>query len=351
MEDLKARDRSLGEEWLRLVKPSDRINPVPKPRYDLVVVGAGTAGLVSAGGAAVLGARVALIERDKMGGDCLNTGCVPSKALIHEARQAWTRRKLVPGFDTRDFFREAMVRVRAKRTRIAPHDSVKKLEDYGVDVFLGQAAFTGADSIEVAGQTLRFRRAVVATGGRASRPKIAGLESVPYHTNESIFEISDLPGSLIIIGGGPVGCEMGQTFQRLGTQVTIIQSAPRLLDKENEEASDVLTGQLIKEGVKVMLSARVGKIRQEAEKEGMKIEVIRVDFSHEDRSILEGEELGFAEAVLEKGSDRILGLSSFSKTIHPYPTRSEILRKLGDRYRLSRLTPALKKLLVMIIRR
>ena len=496
MEDLTAKDRALGEEWLRLVKPSDRRNPSPKPKYDLVVIGAGTAGLVSAGGAAMLGARVALIERDKMGGDCLNTGCVPSKALIHEAREAWTRRRLVPGFDAKAFFREAMVRVRAKRTRIAPHDSVKKLEEYGVDVFLGQAVFTDMNKIEVAGRTLRFRKAVVATGGRPARPKIPGLENIPYHTNESIFEITELPDRLTLIGGGPIGCEMSQAFQRFGTQVTLVQSASRLLDKENEDASAVLTGQLMKEGVKVMLSARVvsaqgsggkqtllvasdgivqelesdllliaagrtpnvdgleletagirydasgiqvddflrtsnkrvfacgdvasrykfthvaheqarlvvqnallfgrkrasrlvipwvtytdpevarvGKIRAEAEKEGKRTVVIRVDFSHEDRSILEDEESGFAEAVLEKGTDRILGLtlvhrhagelisegtlamanglglSSFSKIIHPYPTRSEILRKLGDKYRLSKLTPFLKKILGLVIRR
>jgi pyruvate/2-oxoglutarate dehydrogenase complex dihydrolipoamide dehydrogenase (E3) component len=228
--------------------------------YNLVVIGAGTAGLVSAAGTAGLGGRVALIERNLMGGDCLNFGCVPSKALISSARlieriresEKWGLDRLEPQFE----FEKVFERMRARRTKIAPHDSQERFESLGVDVFHGEARFVSPHEVEVNGQSLRGRNFVIASGSRALVPKIKGIESVPYFTNETIFDaLKRKPENMIVLGGGPIGCELAQTFRRLGVQVTIVQRGDQLLPREDRDVGEFVERRLIKEGVRVIKNA------------------------------------------------------------------------------------------------
>ena len=263
------------------VHPLTWVNPTPAARYNLVVIGAGTAGLVTAAGAAGLGAKVALIERDLMGGDCLNVGCVPSKALISAARAAasvWRARAfgvskapltLSPedgGEGTRvDQAREVdfprvMERLRRLRADIAPNDSAERFQSLGVDVFFGEGRFTGPDTIEVAGQTLRFKKAVIATGARASRPDTPGLAEAEYLTNETVFNLTERPSRLTVIGGGPIGCELAQAFARLGAQVTLIEKSHQLLGREDEAAARLVQASLERDGVRVLLDAVVERV-------------------------------------------------------------------------------------------
>ena len=211
------------------VHPPDWVNPTPAPRYNLVVLGAGTAGLVTAAGAAGLGAKVALVERDLMGGDCLNVGCVPSKGLLRSARAVAD----VPGaaaFGVRVTgeaavdFAAAMERMRHIRAGLSPLDSAGRFRGLGVDVFLGAGAFTGRDAVAVGDATLRFKKAVIATGARAAVPAVPGLAEAGYLTNETVFSLTALPRRLAVIGGGPIGCELAQAFARFGAQVTIVQT-------------------------------------------------------------------------------------------------------------------------------
>jgi pyruvate/2-oxoglutarate dehydrogenase complex dihydrolipoamide dehydrogenase (E3) component len=235
--------------------------------YNVVVVGAGTAGLVTAAGTAGLGGRVALIERNKMGGDCLNFGCVPSKALISSARliekirraKNWGLQKMTPQFE----FAEVMQRMRSLRAEIAPHDSQERFESLGVDVFRGNARFRSSHEIEVGDIVLRAKNFVIATGSRAVIPKINGIESVRYFTNETIFdELNTRPESMIVIGGGPIGCELGQTFARLGVRVTILQHGLQLLPREDRDVADFLEKHLTDEGVSVIKNAEVKSVAQ-----------------------------------------------------------------------------------------
>ncbi|MFN9971822.1 MAG: FAD-dependent oxidoreductase, partial [Phycisphaerae bacterium] len=197
------------------VRPPNWINPTPSGRYNLVVIGAGTAGLVTAAGAVGLGAKVALIERELMGGDCLNVGCVPSKGLISSARVMRTIMKAddfgieVPVGTAADFSR-VMERMRRLRAQISPNDSAARFRDLGVDVYLGVGRFTSSSTVQVGDQTLHFRKAVIATGARATAPPIPGLDQVPYLTNESVFSLTELPRRMGIIGAGPIGCELAQ---------------------------------------------------------------------------------------------------------------------------------------------
>ena len=263
-----------------LVHPPTWVNPTPASRYNLVVIGAGTAGLVTAAGAAGLGAKVALIERDLMGGDCLNVGCVPSKALISAARAAASEKKvaelginkepltLAPspqsrGEGTRIDFPRVMERLRRLRADIAPNDSAARFQSLGVDVFLGEGRFTGPDTIEVAGQMLRFKKAVIATGARASRPDTPGLAEAGYLTNETVFNLTELPPRLAVIGGGPIGCELAQAFARLGSQVTLIEKSHQLLGREDEEAARFVQASLERDGVRVLLDAMVERVENE----------------------------------------------------------------------------------------
>lgn len=239
------------------VHPTDWVNPVPSGKYNLVVIGAGTAGLVTAAGAAGLGAKVALIERQFMGGDCLNVGCVPSKAIISAARSAAAVRDAgefgvhVPEGTAVDFGK-VMERMRKLRIEISPHDSVKRFTSLGIDVFLGQGHFIDSQTIAVGDAKLNFAKAVICTGARASAPPIDGLDTVSYLTNETLFTLTELPKRLGIIGAGPIGCEMAQTFARLGSEVYLVESAPGILVKEDPDAAALVKAQLIRDGVTIL---------------------------------------------------------------------------------------------------
>ncbi|HEV8618012.1 MAG TPA: mercuric reductase [Candidatus Udaeobacter sp.] len=228
--------------------------------YNVVVIGAGTAGLVTAAGTAGLGGRVALIERNLMGGDCLNFGCVPSKALISSARliqqirdaEKWGLDRQQPQFA----FERIFDRMRARRAKIAPNDSQERFESLGVNVFHGEARFVSPHEVEVNGQRLRGKNFVIATGSRAAIPKIEGIDTVPYFTNETIFdELKEKPENMIILGGGPIGCELAQTFRRLGVEVTIVQRGHQLLPREDADVAEFLECRLINEGVRIIKNA------------------------------------------------------------------------------------------------
>jgi pyruvate/2-oxoglutarate dehydrogenase complex dihydrolipoamide dehydrogenase (E3) component len=230
--------------------------------YNVIVIGAGTAGLVTAAATAGLGGRVALIERNKMGGDCLNYGCVPSKAIIASARvihtirnaSRWGLKKQDPVFEFEDVFTS----MRSQRAKIAPHDSVERFESLGVDVFLGEAKFVSARELVVNDQILRAKNFVIATGTRPGIPPIQGLETISFLTNETIFhELPKKPDSMIVLGGGPIGCELAQAMSRLGVKVTIVEMLDQILLKEDRDVADWMQKQLEAEGIRVLCSSRV----------------------------------------------------------------------------------------------
>ncbi len=261
-------DDELNRTLLANVRPADWTNPDPRPRYNLVVIGAGTAGLVAAAGAAGLGATVALVERRLMGGDCLNAGCVPSKTLIRSARAAHDVRDAarfgveIPG-PPEARFAQVMERIRSVRAGISAHDSARRFtEEYGVDVFLGQACFSGRDVVNVGQTSLRFERALLATGARPSVPSVPGLVEAGFLTNETIFNLTELPARLAVIGGGPIGCELSQAFARLGSLVTIIELNERFLAREDLEAAALLREALIADGVAVRLGTRLERVEK-----------------------------------------------------------------------------------------
>ncbi len=251
------------------VYPADWRNPAPAPRYNLVVLGGGTAGLVSAVGAASVGARVALVERRHMGGDCLNHGCVPSKALINAARTLVRTRAAgdlgvrVGGGVELDFA-AAMARVRQIRAELAVHDSVARLTALGIDVFLGQARFVASDAVEVSGQRLRFARAVIATGARPVVPAIPGLADAGFLTYESIPSLTSLPGRLVVLGAGSIACELAQTFQRFGSAVTLVTEDSRLLPREDPDASAALLASVTRDGIEVWTDTAVERVSRDA---------------------------------------------------------------------------------------
>jgi pyruvate/2-oxoglutarate dehydrogenase complex dihydrolipoamide dehydrogenase (E3) component len=482
---------------LAAVRPPDWRNPEPARRYNLVVVGAGTAGLVSAALAAGLGARVALVERDRLGGDCLNWGCVPSKALIRSGRLAAEGARAAalarpPGAVPPPDFAAALARVRSVRARIAPHDAAARFRDeLGVDVFLGDGRFVAPDALEVDGGRLRFARAIVATGARPAAPAIPGLAEAGFLTNETIFELRERPARLVVIGGGPIGCELAQAFARLGVGVALLEAGPQLLAREDADAAARVAEALERDGVRLLLGATVrsveatggarrihfrtgdgegalvadailvaagraprveglglevagvrhdpvqgivvddrlrtsnrrifaagdccmawkfthaadaaaklavrnafffgrgrlsslvmpwctytdpelasvGLSEREAAARGIAIDTFTVDLTDVDRAVCDGEETGFVRVRVRRGSDRILGatlvashagemvtlltaaigagvgLSQLSRTIFPYPTQSEAIKAVANRYLRTRLTPRVRRLL------
>ena len=478
------------------VHPPGWVNPEPAGRYNLVVIGGGTAGLIAAAGAAGLGAKVALIERHLLGGDCLNAGCVPSKGVIrasralHEARNSSEFGILdgsCLGFD----FATAMERMRRLRADISHHDSARRFRDeLGVDVFIGQGSFSGTDTVEVAGKTLRFKKAAVCTGARAAVPPVPGLEEAGYLTNETVFSLTELPPRLAVIGGGPIGCELAQAFARFGSQVTLIELGSQILGREDRDAAGVLHDAFVREGVDLQLGvkilaagkrgsekvlklerngetidvvadeilvgvgrapnieglalekaavrydragvivsdtlqtsnpnvyaagdicspykfthtadalarilianalfmgrqktsaltipwctytdpeiAHVGMYEKDATDNGIDVTTLTVPLADIDRAVLDGEAEGFARVHLRAGTDKILGativarhageminefslaitnglgISAIAKTIHPYPTQAEVIKRLADTYNRTRLTPFVKNLL------
>jgi pyruvate/2-oxoglutarate dehydrogenase complex dihydrolipoamide dehydrogenase (E3) component len=473
------------------VHPENWVNPTPAPRYNLVVIGAGTAGLVTAAGAAGLGARVALVERDLFGGDCLNVGCVPSKALIRAARAAAEVRAagrfgVKVGAAEVDF-PTVMERMRRLRAGLSPNDSAQRFRNLGVDVFLGEARFVGPDAVQVGDALLRFSRAVIATGARAARPDVAGLNEIGYLTNETVFNLTELPRRLAVVGAGPIGCELAQTFARFGSAVTLIGKQPAVLPREDADAAKIVGEALARDGVTLTLGtaperarregaeivlslvgggevradvvlvgvgrppnveglgleaagvrygshgvevddrlrtanrrifaagdvcsrfqfthaadamariaiqnalffgrsrtsaltipwctytspevAHVGLSERDAAERGVPVDAFVQEMRHVDRAVLDGEDEGFVKVHVRKGTDRIVGgtivsahagetigeltlamvagrgLRTLSSTIHPYPTQAEALRKIGDAYNRTRLTPLVKRLL------
>ena len=493
-------DDAHNQKLVSNVHPADWVNPTPSGKYNLVVIGAGTAGLVTASAAAGLGAKVALIERHFMGGDCLNVGCVPSKAIISAARAVaavWDAGEfginVPPG--TEVDFGKVMERMRKLRSDISPHDSVKRFTSLGIDVFLGQGSFIDPSTIEVDGVKLSFAKAVICTGARASAPNIEGLDTVSYLTNETIFSLTELPKRIGIVGAGPIGCEMAQTFARLGSEVHLVKSDTGILAKEDPDAAEIIEKQMILDGVKIVGGGRdlklspageggilmsvdspesgyeitvdklliavgrapnveglelekagveysekgvkiddnfrttnkrifaagdicspyqfthaadfmaravirnslffgrakhsslvipwatytspelahVGINPAEAEKRGIEIDTFTQPMSGVDRAILEGETDGFVRVHVKKGSDKIvgativatnagdmigslsiamtqgIGLGSIANCIHPYPTQGEAVRKVGDLYNKTRLTPLVAKIMKKLI--
>jgi len=483
---------AFNQTLLDNVHPQPYVNPTPPGRYNLVVLGAGTAGLVTAAAAAGLGAKVALIEKHLLGGDCLNVGCVPSKGVIRSARAAYAVKNAadfavqVPS-GTRVDFAAAMQRMRRLRAQLSHTDSVKRFRSLGIDVYIGAGRFTGTDTVEVDGRRLQFARAAITSGARAARLPIPGLEQVDYLTNENVFWLTELPRRLVVLGAGPIGCELSQTFRRFGSDVTIVSLD--FLPREEADTAQLLQTVFRREGITIELSAKIlGVTQRGAEKfvtyemagerreviadhillgagrapnvEGLGLEEARVEFSKHgvkvddhlrttnphifaagdicsrfqfthaadamariviqnalffgrkkasaltipwctytapeiaqvglnardaaaagidvatftvelkdvDRAVLDGETEGFARAVVRKGTDKLVGLTivaahagemigeavlamnhgiglgSFANTIHPYPTQAEALRKLGDAYNRTRLTPTVKRL-------
>ncbi|MEX0726421.1 MAG: mercuric reductase [Planctomycetaceae bacterium] len=475
------------------VHPTDWSNPTPSGRYNLVVIGAGTAGLVTAAGAAGLGAKVALIERSLMGGDCLNVGCVPSKGIIGAARVAATVRHAREfGVDVPDDvnvnFAAAMQRMRRLRARISPNDSAQRFRDLGVDVYFGQASFVDSNTIDVDGTRLSFKRAVIATGARAAAPPIPGLDSVDYLTNETLFSLTELPRRLGVIGAGPIGCEMAQTFAQFGSEVFVVEAEHGILPREDRDAAEIVQQAMDRDGVKLLCCgknlaikndggirltveshgtgydepidqllvsvgrapnvedlnlkavgveyhkkgvtvnermqttnpriyaagdicspfqfthaadfmariviqnalfkgrkkssslvipwctytspeiAHVGLYENQAKEKGIEVDTYMQEFKDVDRAILDGDDSGFVKVHVKKGSDAIvgativaghagdliseitlamthgLGLSKIGNTIHPYPTQAEAIRKLGDQFNRTKLTPFVKSL-------
>lgn len=232
--------------------------------YDIVIIGGGSAGLVVASAAAQLKAKVALVERDRLGGDCLWYGCVPSKSLIHASRIAYEVKNAArfgvysqnPEID----FAKAMGHVRGAIAAIEPHDSPERFQSLGVEVIFGSGQFTDKQTFEVNGRRLKARAFVISTGSRPAIPPIPGLQEAGYISNEQVFNLKERPDALAVIGGGPIGCELGQAFSRLGTEITIIASSDYLLPKEDPEAAQVVQSQFESEGIRVITKTRVERV-------------------------------------------------------------------------------------------
>ncbi len=481
---------------VRNAHPEDWRNPEPAERYNLVVVGAGTAGLVTAAIGASMGGRVALVERRLMGGDCLNVGCVPSKGLIRasrafaDVRDAGEYGVVVPE-GARVDFTAVMERMRRLRADISPNDSAARFRDMGVDVYLGQARFKADGVIEVDGTELRYARAVLATGARAAAPPIPGLAEAGYLTNETVFSLTELPERLAVIGAGPIGCEMSQTFARFGSQVWLLEKTDRILPREDPDVSRIVEDAFGRDGVNLVKQcdiagmenrgdgkvlrftcregareitvdrilvgvgrapnvqgldleavgveyderrgvkvdeylqttnrrvfaagdicfpykfthtaealagiviqnalflksrktssltipwctytdpevAHVGLYEREAEERGIPVQTFTHEMAEVDRAILDGETEGLVKIHTKSGTDKILGativarhagemiseitaamngklgLKSLAYTIHPYPTQAEAIKKTGNAFLKTQLTPFVKKLL------
>lgn len=241
--------------------------------HDLVVIGAGAAGLTAAGGAARLGLRVALIERDRMGGECLNSGCVPSKALLAAARRAHLLRAGgamgVAGGGVAVDYAGVRAHVQGAIAAIAPHDSPERFQAWGVEVIQGEARFVGRRAVEVGDRVLRAPRVVIAAGSRPAVPDIEGLHRVPFLTNETLFDLAVLPRHLVILGAGSVGLEMAQAFRRLGAAVTVIE-AGQALARDDAEAVAAVLQQLAAEGVTVRTGTRATRVS--AVPEGVRVD-------------------------------------------------------------------------------
>ncbi len=256
-----------NETLVRWTAPPDWVNPTATGVYNMVIIGGGSAGLVIASGAAQFGAKVALIEKNGLGGDCLNVGCVPSKALIRAAKTVGMIRKGeklgVSAENVSVDFEKVMTHVWEARSLIAPHDSAERYTKLGVDVYFGEAKFVDTHAVEVDGQRLQFKKCTIATGSRPAKIPIPGLAETGYLTNETLWNLTEQPKSLAMIGAGPIGVELAQSFQRLGTQVTLIDIAAQVLAREDAEAAEIVQSVLVDEGVELVLGAQIEEVSAE----------------------------------------------------------------------------------------
>jgi pyruvate/2-oxoglutarate dehydrogenase complex dihydrolipoamide dehydrogenase (E3) component/uncharacterized membrane protein YdjX (TVP38/TMEM64 family) len=265
-EDMMLVDDPYDTQLIENCHPPRWINPTPAGKYNLVVIGGGTAGLVSAAGAAGLGAKVALIERNLMGGDCLNVGCVPSKGMIRAARAAYEARHgsqfgVQLACAPNVAFAKAMERMRRLRAGISVHDSADRFRKLGVDVFIGNGKFVGPSIVEVDGKRIEFVRAVIATGARASEVPVPGLKEAGYLTNETVFTLTELPKRIGVIGAGPIGCELAQSFARFGAQVFLVEALHGIMPNEDPDAAEIVRQSMIdRDGVKLMCCGKELKI-------------------------------------------------------------------------------------------
>lgn len=252
------------------VHPPTWQNPTPEGRYNLVVIGAGTGGMITALIASSLGARVALVERHLMGGDCLNVGCVPSKAVIrgaqivHEAREA-ARLGMPASKEDLGDFGAVMRRMREIRARISEEDSAERYsKEFGIDVFLGEARFEGEGRVRVGDQLLEYRKAVVATGARAVAPPVEGLAETGYLDNETVFSLTERPKRLAVIGAGPIGCELAQSLRRLGSEVHLLERADQILTREDPDAASIVQDSMIADGVEMVFGCEIQRVEKRA---------------------------------------------------------------------------------------
>ena len=311
------------------VHPQAWVNPEPADRYALIIVGAGSAGVAAAELAIAMGVKVAMIERHLIGGTCLNTGCVPSKALIRtsrlyaEMRDAARYGAKVPDNIQVDFA-AAMDRVRRIRSHLSGGSSVRRLAALGVDMFFGNARFAGPETLMVNEQKLRFAKAMIATGTRPHVPTIPGLREAGFLTNANVFNLTELPQRLLVIGGGPVGCELAQAFRHLGAQVTIVQDKPLFLEKEERDAAQILSDAFARDGIEVRLNTQATAVRVE---NGRKlVDLISADYHStiEVDAILTGvgrspnvQGLDLEAAGVDYDADNGIGVDDFLCTSNP----------------------------------
>src|SRR5438128_3277048 len=264
-------DDEHNQKLVSNVRPPDWVNPDPTGTYNIVVIGAGTAGLVTAVIAAAVGAKVALIEKHLVGGDCLNVGCVASKGVIRAAR-AWADVRRANEFGVhippgvKYDFGAAMARMRKLRARISHTDSVHRYTKLGVDVFIGDSRFSGPDTVVVEGaagnRTLRFAKAAICTGARASDPPTPGLKEAGYLTNETVFTLTELPPRLGVIGAGPIGCELAQAFARFGSQVYLIEAMHGILLNEDRDAAEIVYQSMLRDGIKLLCCGKGLRVKK-----------------------------------------------------------------------------------------
>jgi dihydrolipoamide dehydrogenase len=327
----------LTKKMLDTLSTRRRMKGFPKPKkfdVNLVVIGAGSAGLVTAYIAAASKAKVVLIERDRMGGDCLNTGCVPSKALIRSARIAsYLRRAEEFGLSAdrvKVEFPKVMQRVQDVIARIEPHDSVERYTGLGVECVKGTARITSPYSIAIDGKTITTRSIVIATGGAPAVPPIPGLAEAGYLTSDTLWDLQELPQRLLILGGGPIGCEMAQAFSRLGSDVTVVEMLPRLLMREDVEVSDFIAKQFANEGIRVLTEYRAEKFQSRdgggsvhcayagADDPGPRdliVEFDRVLVAVGRRAATD--QLGLEELGIELNRDGTVAVNEYLQTIYP----------------------------------
>lgn len=255
------------QEFKANIFPSDWVNPQPAAaQYDLLVLGSGPGGIAAATTAKKLGAKVALVEKEHLGGECLSYGCIPSKALFRSTRLANEIRKSKEfGLETRDFqvdFKAVIQRVHRLQALLSPHDSPTHFKDLGIDLFLGSGHFTSLNTLDVKNQTIHFKKAIIVTGTEAAPLKVAGLEPQDYLTNQNIFNLTTLPPRLAVIGAGPIGCELAQAFLHLGSKVTLITHGFNLLPKDDPLATDRLKNVFESDGMKIYTHSGVSRVEK-----------------------------------------------------------------------------------------